>query len=76
MGILAILVLFHLETNLFAGVRLDIISMITLLMSEGISVDYVAHISYHYVHAMQMDVPLSKAQRALRFDSIFTLCLH
>jgi hypothetical protein len=41
--------------------------MITLLMSEGISVDYVAHISYHYVHAMQMDVPLSKAQRALRF---------
>lgn len=48
------------------GVRLDIISMITVLMSVGISVDYVAHVSYYYVQAMRLDVPLSKAQRALR----------
>lgn len=41
--------------------------MITVLMSVGISVDYVAHVSYYYVQAMKLDVPLSKAQRALRF---------
>ena len=40
--------------------------MITVLMSVGISVDYVAHVSYYYVQAMRLDVPLSKAQRALR----------
>ncbi len=49
------------------GVRLDIVSMITVLMSIGISVDFVAHVSYFYVQAMELNLPVSKAQRALGY---------
>lgn len=33
---------------------------------EGISVDFVAHIAYFYVQALELSLPVSTAQRALR----------
>ena len=46
------------------GVNLDAISMITIIMSIGFSVDYSAHITYGYVISDQ-ELPTDRIRQAL-----------
>ena len=48
----------------FWNVNLDSISMINLIMCIGFSVDFAAHISYHYTVSQSLD-PLESAKEAL-----------
>ncbi|KRY17090.1 Patched-related protein 9 [Trichinella patagoniensis] len=53
-------------------VRVDIISMITITMSVGLSVDYVAHVAYHYV-AIDQPTSVDKLTVAFRHVVVPTL---
>ncbi|KRZ19352.1 Patched-related protein 9 [Trichinella zimbabwensis] len=53
-------------------VRVDIISMITITMSVGLSVDYVAHVAYHYV-AIDQPTSVDKLTVAFRHVAVPTL---
>ena len=52
--------IFSIETGVvglmvFLGIHLDIISMICLIMCVGFSVDFAAHVSYHFIVAHKDD---------------------
>ncbi|KRY77294.1 Patched-related protein 9 [Trichinella pseudospiralis] len=49
-------------------VRVDIISMITITMSVGLSVDYVAHVAYHYVVSISNQSQTRNSSRVLFFS--------
>uniref|UniRef100_A0AAF5D4J6 SSD domain-containing protein n=1 Tax=Strongyloides stercoralis TaxID=6248 RepID=A0AAF5D4J6_STRER len=48
-----------------SGVRLDIISMITMIMSIGYSVDYVSHVVLHYLSQRE-----NKLKKSLKFITL------
>ncbi|XP_023324202.1 patched domain-containing protein 3 [Eurytemora carolleeae] len=48
-----------------AGINLDVISMIVLIMGIGFSVDFSAHISYHYLSAGEGLSPETKLKHCL-----------
>ena len=50
----------------FWGVSMDAVSMINLIMCIGFSVDFAAHISYHYVISKNKD-PTENAKEALGY---------
>lgn len=54
------------------NVRLDIVSMITTVMSVGLSVDYVAHVTYHYlvVHTSDSKLRMHKTLRHVAVPTI------
>lgn len=54
------------------NVRLDIVSMITTVMSVGLSVDYVAHVTYHYlvIHSIDSKLRMNKTLRHVAVPTV------